>query len=121
MFGANHDTAPGDTEADRTGTGPNKNHSVLKRPDPGRTASNPSKMNTYAKWAAKPCRMRTYKIIGLKVSYNEHLQKMGVEVLLLPSGHLRRELDSKSATQHFQLPILAEGSPGKYLVIGVLG
>jgi hypothetical protein len=32
-------------------------------------------MNTYAKCATNPCRMRTYKIIGLKVPYNEHLQK----------------------------------------------
>jgi hypothetical protein len=43
----------------------------------GKTGSNPSKMNTYAKCAANPCGMRTYKIIGLKVSWNEHLQKTG--------------------------------------------
>jgi len=36
------------------------------------------RMNSYAKCAANPCRMRTYKIIELKVPYNEHLQKMGV-------------------------------------------
>src|SRR5579863_9201481 len=38
---------------------------------------NPSSMSTYAKRAANPCRMRTYKIIGLKVPCNEHLQKNG--------------------------------------------
>ena len=44
-------------------------------------------MNTYAKCAANPCGMRTSKIIGLKASWNEHLQKKGGgEVLLLPSG-----------------------------------
>jgi hypothetical protein len=32
-------------------------------------------MNTYAKFAANPRRMHTSKIIGLKVSCNEHLQK----------------------------------------------
>jgi hypothetical protein len=41
------------------------------------TRRNPNKMNTYAKCAANPCGMRTCKIIGLKVSYNEHLQKSG--------------------------------------------
>ena len=62
-------------------------------------------MNTYAKGAANPCGMRTYKIIGLKaglytsrnfcvkyiiqlkVSCNEHLQKKGEgEDLSLPNG-----------------------------------
>src|ERR1700690_909419 len=41
----------------------------------GPSGSNPSRMNTYAKRAANPCRMCTYKIIGLKVPWNEHLQK----------------------------------------------
>jgi hypothetical protein len=45
--------------------------------------SNPSKMNTYAKCAANSCRMRTYKIIELKVSCNEHLRKMGLGGVLL--------------------------------------
>jgi hypothetical protein len=48
---------------------------------------NPSRMNTYAKCAANPCGMRTSKIIGLKVSRNEHLQKVGEgRELLLPTG-----------------------------------
>jgi hypothetical protein len=34
-------------------------------------------MNTYAKCATNPCGMRTSKIVGLKVSCNEHLQKNG--------------------------------------------
>jgi hypothetical protein len=34
-------------------------------------------MNTYAKRAANPNGMRTYKIIALKASCNEHLQKRG--------------------------------------------
>jgi hypothetical protein len=42
-----------------------------------RSQRNPNKMNTYAKRAAKPRRMCTYKIIRLKASYNEHLQKNG--------------------------------------------
>ena len=36
-----------------------------------------SRMNTYAKGAANPRGIRTYKIIRLKVSCNEHLQKNG--------------------------------------------
>jgi hypothetical protein len=44
-------------------------------------------MNTYTKSAANPREMNTSKIIGLKVSCHEHLQKMGVgEVLLLPNS-----------------------------------
>ena len=58
-------------------------------------ASNPSRMNTYAKCAANPRGMNTYKAIGLKglkASWNEHLQKIGGgEVLLLPSSCPRRE------------------------------
>jgi hypothetical protein len=40
-------------------------------------------MNTSEKYACKPSGMNTYKIIGLKVSWNEHLQKKvrGVGVL----------------------------------------
>ena len=34
--------------------------------------------NSYEKRARKPFRMRTYKIIGLKVLWNVHLQKKGV-------------------------------------------
>jgi hypothetical protein len=49
----------------------------LYRPRPAATRSNLSRMNSYAKCAATPCRMRTSKIIGLKVSWNEHLQKKG--------------------------------------------
>ena len=53
----------------------------------GLTGRNLSRMNTYAKCAANPCGMRTSKIIGLKASCNEHLQKMGVgKVLLLPTA-----------------------------------
>src|SRR5271165_576319 len=52
---------------------------------------NPSKMNTYTKAAANPCRICTYKIIGLKVPWNQHLQKNGGRgVLLLPNRYLRR-------------------------------
>jgi len=36
-------------------------------------------MNTYARRAANPSGMRTSKIIGLKTSCNEHLQKNKVE------------------------------------------
>jgi hypothetical protein len=73
-------------------------------PEPGRpfsanvgeaSASPRNRMNSYAKRAPNPCGMRTCKIIGLKASCNEHLQKNGGEGLLLPSGHLRRELDGK--------------------------
>jgi hypothetical protein len=47
-----------------------------------------NRINTYAKCAANPSGMRTSKIIGLKTSWNEHLQKRGGgERLLLPSGH----------------------------------
>jgi hypothetical protein len=52
-------------------------HSAPNQPRPAPTRSNPSRMNTYTKRAANPSRMRTYKIIGLKVPYNEHLQKIG--------------------------------------------
>jgi hypothetical protein len=41
------------------------------------TGRNPSRMNTYAKCAANPRGMRTSKIIELKASCNEHLQKNG--------------------------------------------
>jgi hypothetical protein len=52
-----------------------------------------NRMNTYTKCSANPRGMRTFKIIGLKLSCNEHLQKNGGgEVLLLPSGHPRREV-----------------------------
>ena len=52
-------------------------------------------MNTYANYATNPRRMRTSKMIGLKVSCNEHLQKSpGGERLLLPSSHQRRELNA---------------------------
>ena len=50
--------------------------SVLLGPRKG-IRRNLSGMNTYAKRAANPCGMRTSKIIGLKVSWNEHLRKMG--------------------------------------------
>ncbi len=54
----------------------------------GSTGNNLSRMNTYAKCAANPCGMNTSKIIGLKVSYNEHLQiNGGTEKLWLPSNH----------------------------------
>jgi hypothetical protein len=51
----------------------------IPRPDrPGLPfRSNPSKMNTYAKYAAKPRTMCTSKIVGLKASCNEHLRKNG--------------------------------------------
>jgi len=42
-------------------------------------------MNTYAKCAANPRGMRTSKIIGLKVSWNEHLQKTGGESYCYPA------------------------------------
>jgi hypothetical protein len=54
---------------------------VLSRPNPGVGGTcSPRKsntMNTYANRAANTNGMRTYKIIGLKVSCNEHLQKNG--------------------------------------------
>jgi hypothetical protein len=55
-------------------------------------------MNTYAKCAANPCGMRTSKIIGLKASCNEYLQKNGGRggLLLLPSGH-PRDANSKAS------------------------
>ena len=57
-------------------------------PCSSRPLSNSSTINTYAKCAANPRGMRTYKIIGLKTSWNEHFRKMGGgEVLLLPSDH----------------------------------
>jgi hypothetical protein len=57
----------------------NRRNSSLDSPRPITTGRNLSKMNTYAKCATKPCRMRTCKIIGLKVPCNEHLQKSGGE------------------------------------------
>ena len=42
-----------------------------------RSGSNSCKMNTYAKGAANPRGMNTSKIIELKASWNEHLQKNG--------------------------------------------
>jgi len=64
-------------------------------PLPGGTGAKYRKMNTYAKPAANPRGIRTSKLIRLKVSWNEHLQKMGVgEVLLLPSVRPRHELDA---------------------------
>jgi hypothetical protein len=45
------------------------------QPAHSRPRPNLSRMNTYIKCAANPCGMRTYKIIGLKASCNEHLQK----------------------------------------------
>jgi hypothetical protein len=52
-----------------------------------KTVSNLSKMNTCANGVANSRRIRTYKIIELKASCNEHLQKKGVGgVSLLPSG-----------------------------------
>jgi hypothetical protein len=50
-----------------------------------------SRINSYAKSATNPCGMRTSKIIGLKVSCNEHLQKNGGRgCLLLPSALFAR-------------------------------
>ena len=37
--------------------------------------NNSRRMRTYPERAANPFRMRTYKIIGLKVAWNEQLQK----------------------------------------------
>ncbi len=53
----------------------------------GCTCSPRNKMDTYARRAANPCRMRTSKIIGLKASCNEHLQKRGegVGVMCYPA------------------------------------
>jgi protein-S-isoprenylcysteine O-methyltransferase Ste14 len=49
------------------------------------TANNMSTINTYAKCAANPCRMRTYKITGLKTPVMNTYKKVGGgEVLLLP-------------------------------------
>ena len=46
-------------------------------PNHSKTGSNLRRINTYAKCAANPCGMNTSKIIGLKVSCNQHLQKNG--------------------------------------------
>src|ERR1700722_11479806 len=63
-----------------------------RRPRPCSTGSNLSGMSTYTKCVANPCVVNTCKIIELKVSWNEHLQKIGGgEVLLLPSSSPRRE------------------------------
>jgi hypothetical protein len=63
---------------------------------------NRNKMNTYAKCAANPRAMNTCKIIGLKVSWNEYLQKRGGgEILLLPSGYPRREGHGERITSAF--------------------
>src|ERR1700687_2104238 len=60
----------------------------LIRPRTRRTGRNSSRMNTYAICSANPCGMNTSKIIELKASCNQHLQKRGVgEVLLLANGH----------------------------------
>ena len=45
---------------------------------PSLLRSNPNRINTYAKRAPNSCRMRTCKIIRLKVPWNEHLRKRGV-------------------------------------------
>jgi hypothetical protein len=102
----NHDAAPGDTQAALTGTRyPQPEIATEPRRIRRSTARAPvlrvwavlaahasngcglhllpaqirnlSEMNTYAKCAANPCGMRTSKIIGLKVSCNEHFQKNG--------------------------------------------
>jgi hypothetical protein len=77
---------------------PNRNRrdSGFHRPCPGPTGSNLSKMNTYAKCAANPRGMNTCKIIGLKVSCNEYLQKNGgreglIVTQRLPPARRRRQ------------------------------
>jgi len=85
----------------------NRSDSALHRPCPGPTGSNLSKMNSYAKCATNPCGIHTSKIIGLKASCNEHLQKKGGgEHLLLPNGHPRREGDGNQITTAF--PVTSE-------------
>ena len=114
---ANHDTAPAHSEAAHTETKyteaaltgakypkaeiaaepePNGLGAPPPVPRPYRKELNLSKMNTYAKCAANPCGMRTSKIIGLKVSWNEHLQKNGgreelIVTQRLPPARRRRQ------------------------------
>lgn len=55
----------------------------------GQAGCNHRKMNTYARSAANPCEMNTYKITALQVSWNEYLQKIGVgrgELCYLAAG-----------------------------------
>jgi hypothetical protein len=50
-------------------------------------------MNTYANRAANPRRMRTSKMIELKASYNEHLQKKGGGgPIIVNQTHPRRQI-----------------------------
>ena len=67
----------------------------------GKTGSNLSEMNSYAKCAANPCGMLTSKVIGLKVSYNEHLRKSGGGggLIVTQRPPAPRELDGQPAVK----------------------
>src|SRR5713101_5104459 len=62
-------------------------------------------MRTYEKRARKSLTIRTYKITGLKLPWNEHLQKT-------PAG--QRGLHSPFATFNFQLVPRASQCPQNY-------
>ncbi len=75
--------------------------SPLDGPRNGPSASNLSRMNTYAKNAANPRGMRSSKIIRLKVPCNQHLQKTGGgESYCYPAATQGRELHGKPAVSH---------------------
>jgi len=111
---ANHDTAPAHSEAEYPEaalTGAKYPHAeIAAEPEPKGFGAPPpvpwpyagrnlSKMNTYARRAANPCGIRTSKIIGLKASCNEHLQKNGGRGALivtqrLPPARRRRQANN---------------------------
>jgi hypothetical protein len=66
---------------------------------PRNTGRNPNRMNTYEKCAANPCRMRTSRMIGLKVSCNEHLRKSrgGASVIVTQRRDQPRRARAKAA------------------------
>jgi hypothetical protein len=80
-------------------------------PSTRRTGGNLNRMNTYAKCSANPCGMNTSKIMGLKASCNQHLQKKGGRgVLLLPNGHPRGNSTATRASRKSPFPAVAHAS-----------
>jgi hypothetical protein len=69
----------------------------------GCTCSPRNRMNSYAEGAANPCGMRTSKIIGLKVSCNQHLQKSGGP-WRTPVSHLRSLIPASDKTITLAFP-----------------
>jgi len=85
--------------------------SALNCPRNGPTGRNSRRMNTYAKGSAKPCGMNTYKIIGLKASCNQHLQKNGGEGSLIvtqrpPWERSPRQAGRRACGKGYALPAL---------------